>query len=76
MRAPAGWFSFGGFGRLSSSPPGRFFAGNELKAMLCNVILKYDVRMEVDGVRPEDFAVGTTMLPNQKAKVLFRKRRA
>jgi hypothetical protein len=62
--------------RSSSSPPSRFFAGNELKAMLCNVILKYDVRMEADGVRPEDFPVGTTMLPNQKAKVLFRKRRA
>jgi hypothetical protein len=64
------------FERLSSSPPGRFFAGNELKAMLCNVILKYDIRMEGEGIRPDDLPVGTMILPNQKAKVLFRKRQA
>jgi hypothetical protein len=42
--------------------------------MLCNVILKYDIRMEGDSIRPDDLPVGTTILPNQKAKVLFRKR--
>jgi cytochrome P450 len=56
--------------------PGRFFAGNELKAMMAHVLLNYDIRSEVEGVRPANLHLGQTTLPNPSAKVLFRKRRS
>jgi cytochrome P450 len=54
--------------------PGRFFAGNELKAMMAHLLLKYDIRAEVEGVRPPNSNVGQSIMPNMAAKVLFRKR--
>jgi hypothetical protein len=59
---------------LTSS--GRFFAGNEIKAMLVYLLTRYDFRTEVEGVRPKDSFMGPTALPDTKAKVLFRKRQS
>jgi hypothetical protein len=42
--------------------------------MLAHILLNYDVRTEVEGVRPENQNVGSENLPNQTAKVMFRKR--
>ena len=42
--------------------------------MLAFILLRYDVKMEVDGVRPPDIKFQVTILPDMKAKVLFRKR--
>lgn len=39
------------FGHGVHSCPGRFFASNEIKLMLCHLILKYDWRF-IDGKRP------------------------
>lgn len=54
--------------------PGRFFAANELKAMLAHLVLNYDVKLENEGVRPPNFWFISSCSPNLTAEVLFRKR--
>ena len=44
-----------------------------LKALLGNVILKYDVKTE-NGVRPRNFEFHLSELPDMKARLLFRRR--
>lgn len=58
------------------SSPGRFFAANELKAMMAHVIVNYDVKFEKEGVRPENVYTGLSIQPDPDARVLFRKRRS
>jgi len=53
---------------------GRYFASQELKAMLAHIVMHYDVKFENDGARPDDIWFGTTCIPNPKAMMLFRKR--
>ena len=55
--------------------PGRFFAVNELKAMMCWLVLNYDVKAEKEGVRPENMYQRTTVAPNPFAKVQLRRRK-
>ena len=62
------------FGHGRHVCPGRYFAACELKLMLAHVVTTYDVKLEVEGVRPADMWVMTSCVPNQKANVLFRKR--
>ncbi|EGN93634.1 hypothetical protein SERLA73DRAFT_189361 [Serpula lacrymans var. lacrymans S7.3] len=62
------------FGHGRHACPGRFFAANELKAMLAHVVMTYDVKLEDEGVRPVNFIFNTASSPNPTAKVLFRKR--
>ncbi|KAJ7509510.1 cytochrome P450, partial [Mycena galericulata] len=62
------------FGHGEHTCPGRFFASTELKAMLAHLVMNYDVRTEVEGVRPPDDVFGVVVVPNRKAKVWFRKR--
>ncbi|TDL22833.1 cytochrome P450 [Rickenella mellea] len=62
------------FGHGSYACPGRFFAANELKAMMAHIVLNYDVKMEPDGVRPQDIHFTLHCAPNLTAKILFRKR--
>ena len=54
--------------------PGRFFAANELKAMMAHVVMNYDVKFEQEGVRPPNKWYGLSLGPDPTAKVLFRKR--
>ena len=61
---------------LLLNSPGRFFAVNELKAMMVHILLNYDVKLEDEGVRPPNEINGLRLAPNREAKVLFRKRRA
>jgi cytochrome P450 len=63
------------FGHGRHACPGRFFAGNELKAMFVHVLLTYDIHTVEPGVRPADVRLGPSELPNPMAQVLFRKRR-
>lgn len=55
--------------------PGRFFAANELKAMMAYLVMHYDVKL-ADGetARPKDLEFASSVVPNPKAKVMFRKR--
>ncbi|EJD07460.1 cytochrome P450, partial [Fomitiporia mediterranea MF3/22] len=62
------------FGHGRHACPGRFFAVNELKAMMAYLILNYDVKAEVEGVRPENVYHRSRLSPDPKAKVLFKKR--
>ncbi|TDL22832.1 cytochrome P450 [Rickenella mellea] len=62
------------FGHGRHACPGRFFAANELKAMIGHIVLNYDVKMEADRVRPQDMHFTFNCLPNQTAKILFRRR--
>jgi hypothetical protein len=42
--------------------------------MLVYLILHYDIRTEVEGVRPQDMKIRSAIMPNMQARVLFRKR--
>ncbi|EPQ50638.1 cytochrome P450 [Gloeophyllum trabeum ATCC 11539] len=63
------------FGHGRHACPGRFFAANELKAMMAHVVSLYDIRFP-DNVRPVNTYFATACVPDMKAKVLFRKRQA
>jgi hypothetical protein len=45
-----------------------------MKTMLAHLLLNYDVKTEVDGVRPENVHYDASQMPNPIAKVLFRQR--
>ncbi|KAK7054327.1 hypothetical protein VNI00_003520 [Paramarasmius palmivorus] len=65
------WLSFG-IGKRAC--PGRFFAANELKLMLAHILINYDVKFKGDAGYPSPFIFAGTIVPNQSAKVMFRKR--
>ena len=55
--------------------PGRFFAANELKAMLAYIVLSYDLKIGGDGKRPANIYYANGVIPAVNGRVLFRKRR-
>ncbi len=55
--------------------PGRFFAANELKAMLGYIVLNYDLKLPTSGPRPENLYFGSNVIPPPVADILFRRRR-
>ncbi|KAI0059479.1 cytochrome P450 [Artomyces pyxidatus] len=63
------------FGHGRHVCPGRFFAANELKAMLAHVVVTYDVKFEDGTGLPPNMYLAEAIIPG-KADVLFRKRRA
>ncbi|KAK0212142.1 cytochrome P450 [Desarmillaria ectypa] len=69
MVTPSLDFVFFGHGRPAC--PGRFFAVNELKALMSYVLVNFDVKM--DRVPPPMW-FSSDQSPNQSSKVLFRKR--
>ena len=56
--------------------PGRFFAANELKAMLAYIVLNYDLKAGGDGSRPANIYFASSVVPSPTGTVLFRKRQA
>ena len=54
--------------------PGRFFAANELKAILAYIILNYDLKLGGDGKRPANIYYANGIIPAVGGQVLFRKR--
>ena len=54
--------------------PGRFFAANELKAMLAYIVLNYDLKLAGNGERPANMYFGTNVIPCRTGEVSFRKR--
>ncbi|KAG7445281.1 cytochrome P450 [Guyanagaster necrorhizus] len=69
MATPSLDFVFFGHGRPAC--PGRFFAVNELKALMSHVLLNFDVKMDKF---PEPIWFSDAQRPNESGKVLFRKR--
>ncbi|KAI0731494.1 cytochrome P450 [Fomitopsis betulina] len=63
------------FGHGRHACPGRFFAANELKAMLAHVVVTYDIKSENPGRMPKERWFGTMLVPDSSAEVLFRRRR-
>ncbi|GJE97795.1 cytochrome P450 [Phanerochaete sordida] len=63
------------FGHGKYACPGRFFAQNELKAMMAHMLVHYDIRSACEGVRPADVHRGFSVHPDMDARVLFRKRK-
>ncbi|CAL1702938.1 unnamed protein product [Somion occarium] len=64
------------FGHGRFACPGRFFAANELKAMMAHLVLTYDIKMENEGVIPEPVWYSIKVQPNPTAEVMFRRRQS
>jgi hypothetical protein len=60
--------------RLFNSP-GRFFAANEVKALLAHLLMMYDMKLEIGKSTriPRQFRLGSRYIP-RNANLLFRKR--
>lgn len=61
-----------GYGRHAC--PGRFFAAQEIKAIMSFILQKYDVRFSPGQTRPESFPAESQFLPNPMATVEFKRR--
>ncbi|KAF9235144.1 cytochrome P450 [Melanogaster broomeanus] len=61
------------FGHGRHACPGRFFAATYLKTMLAHIVVSYDIQLE-DSTRPKSSGAGIAIVPNRRAKVMFRKR--
>ncbi len=63
------------FGHGRHACPGRFFAVNELKALVAYVLMMYDIKLEDDKrVPPVPRWLGTSLLPDETSKIMFRRR--
>ncbi|GJJ07760.1 hypothetical protein Clacol_001965 [Clathrus columnatus] len=62
------------FGHGKHACPGRFFAANELKAMMAYLVLNYDIKMKNEGVRPKNLSIAMSCPPDITASVMFRRR--
>lgn len=62
------------FGHGMSACPGRFFAAQEIKIILCQLLAKYEWKMP-DGVdKVERLSVGNSPFVNPEAKISIRRR--
>jgi cytochrome P450 len=70
------------FGHGIHACPGRFFASNEIKVVLIELLQNWDIRLkgDVKGVggvekRPESRQFGMGCSPNESAEIEFRRRK-
>ena len=56
--------------------PGRFFAANELKALLAFLVVNYDFKLAEGTERPLNLYFAEQVVPDPTAKLLFRKRQS
>lgn len=64
-----------GFGYGSHACPGRFFAANELKLVLAEMISSYDFECANEGGVPPPLSLATEWLANPNMKLRVRRRR-
>jgi cytochrome P450 len=64
-----------GFGHGLHACPGRFFAANELKIGLANLLLKYDLK-PTDDFDPNFIELGFDLRVNPNTRILVRRREA
>lgn len=62
-----------GFGHGLHACPGRFFAANESKVVLCFLLMNYNWSLCGHG-RPNDLYSGTELIANPEGRVLFKRR--
>ncbi|KAJ6141563.1 Cytochrome P450 [Penicillium chermesinum] len=63
-----------GFGHGVHACPGRFFASNESKIVLLQLLLKYDWKFQDGVTRPKNLEFATESVPDPTLAVLFRAR--
>ena len=61
-----------GYSSFSISP-GRFFAANEIKALLAHILVTYDFKVEEGKRAPRVLNIASMQVP-EKANIMFRKR--
>lgn len=71
ISASPDWLMFG-YGKHMC--PGRFFAAVEIKMMMAYVVMNYDVKCKVEGIRPREIWIGASAMLDPNAEILFRKR--
>lgn len=62
-----------GFGHGKHACPGRFFASNEIKIIMCHILLKYDWRL-VNGQEPKFTIQGWNLIADHSTKLEIRRR--
>ncbi|OOF99136.1 hypothetical protein ASPCADRAFT_394435 [Aspergillus carbonarius ITEM 5010] len=63
-----------GFGHGLHACPGRFFAANEIKILLCHFLLKYDFKL-AKGCEPQPRNSGFHINADPSARIMLRRRR-
>lgn len=63
------------FGYGQHACPGRFFAANEIKAIMAQILLQYDFKYPEGVSRPPSVLCETQCLPNPTGRMLFKKRK-
>lgn len=63
------------FGHGRFACPGRFFASNESKVVLAELLLTYDIKLKEGEERPKNLFFADACFPDPKREVLFRRRR-
>ncbi|KAF2501141.1 putative cytochrome P450 [Lophium mytilinum] len=64
-----------GFGHGDHACPGRFFASNEIKIIMCHILLKYDWKLPA-GQTPKPFVHGWHLAADHKTNLEIRRREA
>ncbi|KAI0469265.1 cytochrome P450 [Xylaria cf. heliscus] len=65
-----------GFGHGEHACPGRFFASNEIKIILCHLLVKYDWRFVPDAPEPEPRIFDSTQSVKADTQIQARRRKA
>lgn len=63
-----------GFGHGKHACPGRFFAANETKILLCHMLLKYDWKLADETREPRPLFIGLQIIGDPQLSLLLRKR--
>ncbi|KAK1960821.1 cytochrome P450 [Colletotrichum sublineola] len=63
------------FGAGTYSCPGRHFASNEIKLILCELLLRYEMKWPDGGSRPPTMFHDFSSNPDPRADILFRERK-
>ncbi|KAH8832229.1 cytochrome P450 [Flagelloscypha sp. PMI_526] len=66
--------SYYSFGSGRHACPGRFLAVLELKCIMAYLVMHYDVKAEVDGIRPPNVWAGARCEPSNDANIMLRLR--
>ncbi|KAI8648839.1 Ent-kaurene oxidase [Fusarium sp. Ph1] len=61
-----------GYGKYAC--PGRFYASNEMKLVLANLLLLYDFKLPEGTGRPRNITIDSDMVPDPRARLYVRKR--
>lgn len=61
-----------GYGRHAC--PGRFFAANEIKAIMAYLLRNYDMKFKEGQTRPQSLPFETQFLPNPAGTIMFKRR--